>query len=135
MTLIFNEIHILNGLGTTAIVSAADRLITINGKRDSLRKKILPVPYFRATVSYFGLAAYPHPTRSNRWIYFSDWLPNVINQLHGSADLSAFSHSFRAVLNQTIPPALLAQGPSGFHICGYNNQNLPELWYISNIQT
>lgn len=133
MTLIFNEIHIINGLGDTAIVSAADRLISNGGKRDSLRKKIFRIPYLKGTVSYFGLAAYPNPQKQGKWIYFSEFVPSIINQLHGSIHLEMFVHSFKKKLDETIPKNLLKQNPSGFHICGYNSKNLPELWYISNI--
>jgi hypothetical protein len=29
---------------------------------------------------------------------------------------------------------VLAKNASGFHICGYNSNNMPELWYFSNIR-
>ena len=133
MTLILNEIHIIDGLGHTAIVSAADRLITYGGRRNSLRHKVFRIPFMEGTVSYFGLAAYPNPKRKDKWIFLSEIVPNIINQLHESADLETFAKAFREKVTELIPANLLQNNASGFHICGYNSKNLPELWYFSNI--
>lgn len=134
MTLIINEIHLIDGLRKTAIVSAADRLITIGGKHDSHRRKVFKIPFLHATVSYFGLAGFTHP-KSRKNTYFSEWVPNEINKLADCSTLKDLAVAFRKALNETIPANGLKHNPSGFHFCGYNSAGLPELWYLSNIGT
>lgn len=130
MTLILNEIHIHEGLNDSFQVSAADRRITCDNKYDSTREKIFPINYLNATISYFGLAAF---YKNGNLVYFSDWLPNFINQqAKTSTSLQIFSNNLRNELNIEISKDILSKNPSGFHICGYNN-GLPDFWYISNI--
>jgi hypothetical protein len=52
MTLVLNEIYLLNGLGKSFIVAAADRRISKpNGTYDSTRRKLFPIPYLNGAVS------------------------------------------------------------------------------------
>jgi hypothetical protein len=131
MTLILNEVHLLDGLEQTFLVAAADRRISNpDGTYNETRPKLLPIPYFRGAVSYFGLAAIPH---DGKWVYHADWLPNFIGSQGDSPDLETFAKSLRLELNRRIPAGTLKKKASGFHICGFNDDGQPEFWYLSNI--
>ena len=61
MTLITNEIHMLDGFKKTILVFAADRRISkLDGSFDSNRKKLFEIPYLNAGISYF-LRGRPKP--------------------------------------------------------------------------
>jgi hypothetical protein len=66
--------------------------------------------------------------------YLSDWLRNFINNQSEVPDLQTFAENLRVELNKEIPSALLKENASGFHICGYNHQGLPEFWYLTTIE-
>lgn len=131
MTLILNEIHLLDGLNKTVLIAAADRRISKpDGSYEATRKKLFPIPYLNGTISYFGLASvYP----KGEMQYLSHWLPNFINKQSGTPDLETFTENLRDALHQIIPEAALQRHASGFHIAGYNSQGLPEFWHLSNI--
>ncbi|NMB57091.1 hypothetical protein GYA19_04095 [Candidatus Beckwithbacteria bacterium] len=130
MTLIVNEIHILDGFRNTFQLAIADRRITRNGKFDSNRKKILPIPYLKATVSYFGLASF---IKNSKEIYLTDWLLLFIRNNSTINNLKDFSNRLCQLLNKEIDKEILNRNISGFHISGYNNQGFPEFWHFSNI--
>jgi hypothetical protein len=131
MTLITNEIHMLDGFRKTMLVFAADRLISKHdGSYDSIRPKLFRIHNLDGGISYFGLAAV-YPSGSLR--YLSDWLPTFINRNSGLQTLQDFSFRLRDELNQIVPSSVLLANPSGLHICGYNALGLPEFWYITNI--
>ena len=133
MTLILNEIHLLDSLNKTVLVAAADRRISRpDGSHDSTRKKLFHIPYLNGTISYFGLAAFPRK-RKTKPQYLSNWLPNFINKQSDVPDLQTFAQNLRDELHEVIPQAILQTEASGFHICGYNSQGLPDFWYFSNI--
>jgi hypothetical protein len=135
MTLILNEIHLLDGLNKTMLVAAADRRISWPDGLDrppESKPKLFPIPYLNGTISYFGLATFPMEGKT-RSQYLSDWLPNFINKQSEVPDLRTFAQNLRNELHEVIPPASLQKEASGFHICGYNSQGLPEFWYLSNI--
>jgi hypothetical protein len=132
MSLITNEIHILDGFRKTILVFGADRMITTRpgGKFHSLRKKLFRIPYLNAGISYFGLAAvYPN----GREQYLSDWLPSFINRHANTMKLREFAESLQQELNAAIPARVLKANPSGFHICGYRRDGVPEFWFVRNI--
>lgn len=131
MTLILNEIHLLDGLNKTMLVAAADRRISKpDGSYEATRRKLFPIPYLSSTISYFGLASvYPR----GRMQYLSDWLPNFINTQSQVPDLETFAQNLRDALHRVIPQSTLQEHSSGFHIAGYNSQGLPEFWHLSNI--
>jgi hypothetical protein len=130
MSLILNHIIVQNGLNNGFIIAAADRRITKEGKFDSIRKKIFEIPYLNATVSYFGLAQI---YKSNKLIYFSEWLPDFINkQSIISHNIKDFSNNLHLALNNIANKKLLAKYESGFHISGFHN-GYPDFWYFSNI--
>jgi hypothetical protein len=129
MTLLVNEIYIHQHLGHGLIILAADRRVTIDGKFHSNRKKLFRISYLNAGVGYFGLA------QVNNTEFLSGWLPDFIRHACGVKSLEEFSRSLCDELNRKVNKGFLKKAPSGFHICGYNAKNLPELWFISNIQS
>jgi hypothetical protein len=131
MTLVLNEIHLLDGLNRTFLVAAADRRISNpDGSYNDTRPKVLQIPYCRGAISYFGLAAIP---RGGKWTYHAEWLPDFIGQQAASPDLQTFAENLRDELHQRVPRRALRRTPSGFHICGYGEDGLPDFWYLSNI--
>lgn len=131
MTLILNEIHLLRGLRETMLVAAADRRVSkLDGSYDSTRRKLFPISYLNGGISYFGLAmVYP----KGKPQYMSDWLPDFVKRHSSVLDLRSFSESLQEELGRIVPPKVLENIPSGFHICGYNDSGYPDFWYLSNI--
>lgn len=130
MTLILNEIHIQNGLSDTFQIAAADRRITRENKIEPPRKKLFPIKHINSAVSYFGLAAF---RKKGKEIYMSDWLPDFIKKSGQESSLELFANALREALNNEIPKSYRRKYHSGFHLCGYKNDGLPEFWYFSNI--
>lgn len=131
MTLILNEIHILNGLQDSFIVAGADRRITNpDGSYHSSEKKLFNIPYLNGTISFFGLAeVFPGGKRTS----LSTWLPNFINRQSSAKDLLTFCKELWEELNGIVPGSLLDCKVSGFHISGYTREGYPDFWFISNI--
>lgn len=127
MTLLVNEIHIRGHLQRSLIILAADRRITVQGKFHSNRKKLFEIPYLKAGVGYFGLA------QVDQTEFFSSWLPNFIRRTCDAGKLEEFANRLCEELNLSVRKDLLAKSPSGFHICGFNADNYPELWFVRNI--
>lgn len=128
MTLLINEIHAIGSLKTSFILNVADRRLTDKdtGKWHGNHQKIFQIPYLNAGVGYFGVAAV------NNTEYFSSWLPNFINQNVNLETLGQFAHKLRDSLNRTVDKTFLKDRVSGFHICGYNAEHLPEFWIVRN---
>ena len=129
MTLLINEIRLYGNLKRSSVLFAADRRITKEGKFHSNRKKIFKIPYLNAGVGYFGLACL------NPNDYFSSWLPNIIRNNTNIVTLEEFAFRLRDNLNSNVNKTLLIDNHSGFHVCGYNKDNHPELWFIRNIES
>lgn len=132
MTLITNEIHLLDGLNKTMLVFAADGRISdpITGKPLGTRPKLFEIKYLEAGISYYGLADV-FPSGKSRKL--SDWLSGFIRKQTDVSDLGTFAHRLREALHAIIPPPMLQKYPSGFHILGYNADNLPEFWHLTNV--
>ena len=113
------------------IIAVADRRISKqDGSYDSSRRKLFSIPHLNGAISYFGLATvYPrgHPE------YLSNWLPNFINHQSNVSCLKDFAELLLANLNSIVPPSILKDRASGFHICGYNESGYPDFWFLSNI--
>jgi hypothetical protein len=131
MTLIANEIHMLDGFKRTLLVFAADRRLTYpDGSYAGTRQKLFRIPYLDGGVSYFGLAeVYP----KNKKQYLSDWLPDFVNRHAATKSLRDFAFELRDELHSVIPAHILGKTASGFHICGYNSDGLPDFWFLRNI--
>ena len=131
MTLITNEIHMLDGFKKTLLIFAADRRLTNpDGSYAGSKRKLFPIPYLAAGISYFGLAeVFPKRGRG----YLSDWLKDFIIKQSSLKSLRDFAFQLREELHSVIPADILAKNASGFHLCGYSSQGLPEFWFLSNI--
>jgi len=130
MTLILNEIHLQNGMKKTFIIAAADRRISKpNRTFDSIKRKVFPIPYFNGALSYFGLP-FVYPRRNRQ--YLSAWLPGFIRHQSTTDSLQSFAENLRDELNKIVPSNILQKNPSGFHICGYEKNGLPDFYYLSN---
>ncbi len=127
MTLLVNEIHVQGNLQNSFILQVADQRITLKGAFHSNRKKLFRIPYLNAGVGYFGLA------QINSKEFISSWLPNFIRHTAGTKTLEDFSRQLCERLNREVSKTFLAKTPSGFHVCGYNAKNFPELWFVRNI--
>lgn len=131
MTLILNEIHVLGGLEKTMLVAAADRRISkLNGSYDSIRRKLFPIPHLKGAISYFGLA-YVYPKGKAQ--YLSEWLPTFISSQSATSDLGVFCRNLRTALHAVMRKDILRNNASGFHICGYRKDGLPEFWSLMNM--
>lgn len=131
MTLITNEIHMVDGFSRILLIFAADRRLTnLDGSYGGTKQKLFRIPYLEGGVSYFGLATvFPN----NRPRYLSDWLRDFITRHSSVRTLSDFAAELRTGLHEVIPENILSKHASGFHICGYNAQGLPEFWFLRNI--
>jgi hypothetical protein len=129
VTILINEIHIINTVQNGFILHAADRRITLNGKPLRQEKKIFKIPYLNAGVGYFGLADINHKET------FSGWLPNFINKNSDAHTLGQFAERLRDALNRAVNKSMLSNKVSGLHICGYNAENCPEFWIVRNSDT
>src|SRR5713226_2768391 len=114
MTLITNEIHMLDGFRKTLLIFAADRRLThLDGSFAGTRKKLFQIPYLEAGISYFGLAQiYPRGKAQ----YLSDWLPKFIAKHSSIHTLREFAFQLRDELHNIIPGAILEKNHSGFHL-------------------
>lgn len=131
MTLILNQVKFKSNYGDSYWICAADRRLSTYGAFHSTsRKKIFPVKYINATVSYFGLAVWKY---SNKEVYFSDILKNEITKLYKSKDLDDFAINLIESLNKKLPINILKDTPTGIHISGFNKDGIPCFLYSSNI--
>jgi len=132
MTLVLNEIHIINGLENTYMIAAADRRITYPDGRHKNWKKIFNIPYLHGAISYYGLAEFLPKGKKINW-NFTNWLPTFISNNAKVDSVECFALNLRDELNKIVPPTYLKDNPSGFHICGYDNRGYPEFWSLTNI--
>lgn len=127
MTLLVNEIHVPNDLRQSLILFVSDRRITLPGKSPpKFMRKILEVKHLNAGIGYYGLAE----IQPN--VYLSSWLPNFVNHSAETGSLRQLANNLCAELNRQVNKSWLRKLPSGFHLCGYNTDGLPELWHICN---
>jgi len=114
------------------MVAAADRRLSYkNGSYGGTRKKLFQIPYLKGSISYFGLAVLINPDGSE--LFISDLLMAFIRKNSHCDDLPSFSINLRNELSRVVPGNILKQNLSGFHICGYDSNGIPDFWYFSNI--
>ena len=105
MTLVLNEIHILNGLEETFILAAADRKLSFaegaHRPGGDIGKKLFVVPYINGAVSYFGVA---QVMSSSHLPYLDEWLPNFINRNSDIHAISGFAIALQTKLNRLVSP-------------------------------
>ena len=134
MTIVLNEIQLLNGFNHSFIIAAADQRITFtNNKTKWHHKKLHKIPYLNGAISYFGLAQYRDSrSKNDKDFTFTHWLPNYINSNSKYQSLKDFSFALQDELNNLVPKKFTSKYPSGFHICGYNDQGFPDFWVVKN---
>ena len=131
MTLITNEIHMLDGFRNTALIFAADRRLSgMDGSYHGTAQKLFQIPYFRGGISFFGLAEF---TKSRKSCSMSEFLRVFVSHNVSASSLEEFCQRLKSELEGFIPETLLAHQVSGFHVCGYGVNGLPEFWFLSNI--
>ena len=131
MTLVLNEIYVFDGFQQTLMVAAADRRISNpDGSYNSSRRKLFAIPSLRGAVSYFGVAAFPV---QGKLVFLDEWLRSFIRRSRMNT-LNDFAVSLREELHRQVPREVLRIQPSGFHICGYNSSDIPDFWFLSNIE-
>jgi hypothetical protein len=130
MTLILNEIHGMGPNRQPLMIAAADRRISNqDGSYHSSRRKVFRVSKLFGAISSFGLATFPQGSRST---FLSDWLPAFI-QGSAAVTIAGFAQELRDRLNVVVPRRVLLNQPSGFHLCGLDEEGRPDFWFISNI--
>jgi hypothetical protein len=132
MTLVLNEIHMLDGLNDTILIAAADRRISAQGKYYGTARKAFRIPYLNGALLYFGLAVFKD--HSGKLRHLSDWLPAFIRNQSSTRDLRSFCLALQERLELIIPASGLGAQSSGFQICGYNQDFIPEYWLLTNIR-
>lgn len=135
MTLISNEIYLLDNLKNSFIVSSADRRLTYrkvaNPKEKYIsRKKLFKIDYLNSTVSFWGATMLKNEKGDNELL--SDWLPKFIRNRHYHTALLDFAFDLKTELNRRMLKPDLKKEPSGFHFSGLRNDFVPEFIHFSN---
>jgi len=113
------------------MVAAADRrLSNPDGSHYATHKKLLKIPYLKGAISYFGLAAIKRHGKKD--LLISDFLSAFIRNNTSCTDLNSFSANLKGALSNIVTRNILRQCASGFHICGYNKNGIPDFWFFSN---
>jgi len=137
MTLILNEIHLLDGIKNTRIISAADRRFTVPNSNASKTSgyiygpKIFKIEHLNATVSFWG---YAYVKEEGIYKKLFNWLPAFINKSSEIKTLKEFANVLKDRLNSIVPKEEFKKHASGYHFCGYNSDNLPEFYHFSNCE-
>ena len=134
MTLIANEIYLMDGFKDTFIVSYADRQLTYRNEKNPKKKyikgkKLFRIEHLNATVSFWGAT---QVKKNNKFELLSSWLPNYIKKTNQHRTLLEFASSLRNELNKVICKEYLKTEPSGFHFAGINKEGIPEFMHFSN---
>jgi hypothetical protein len=112
------------------IVFAADRRISLGGRRYTDRPKIVPVPTKRAGVGYFGLAAV---SVGGKQRHMDVWLTDFLAANTGLRSLADLATALEMELNRLIPAATREAYISGFHLAGFDANGQPEFWFVRNV--
>ena len=114
-----------------AIVFAADRRISVAGRRQADRSKILTLPGKRAGIGYFGLAELPFkgPQR-----HMDVWLSDFLRAHSALHTLRETAEALVARLNQVVPAPHQRKHVSGFHLAGLASDGQPEFWFVRNVK-
>ncbi len=104
MTLISNEIFLLNTLKESFIICAADTRLTYRKESDPKKKykkgkKIFKIEYLNGTVSFWGATSLIED-RKQKFLW--DWLPNYITKSSNETSLLGFANGLRTELNKKM---------------------------------
>lgn len=135
MTLISNEIFLIDGIDKSIIVSSADTRLTYRTIKDKKKrfksgKKLFKIEYLNATVSFWGSLQIVN--EKSQFELLCDWMPKFIRSRHSHTRLIDFGNDLRDELNKRAIKEHLKLEPSGVHLCGYRNDGVPEFMHFSN---
>lgn len=135
MTLISNEIYLLDPIKGSFIVCCADRRITYRHAKNRKEKytsgkKLFGISYLNATVSFWGATQLGNG--KGKFDLLSDWLPKFITRHHDLTTLLDFATTLRTELNKAMYKQYLRIEPSGFHFAGIRRDGVPEFIHFSN---
>lgn len=127
MTLLVTEFIPLDGMEKSAVVFAADRRISRGGNYYDTQPKLIRIPHLRAGLGYFGLAEVQR-------VPMHDVLRAIIESRRAreASSLQEMADIIAEQLNGRIGPVERRQR-SGLHLAGYGTENLPEFWFIRNV--
>lgn len=131
MTLLATEFHNCDDSANATIVFAADRRISRRGGPASgtavdERRKIFRLPSLNAGIGWYGIADAPEGNTS-------EWLENYVQRDWSGYSLRTFAENLASELNTRVPDDLKRERESGFHIAGFNEDGVPEFWYVRNV--
>jgi len=137
MTLLINDIYTGGDLRDGYILTVADRRISYDKgderhNRPERAKKVFEIPSLNATIGYFGLAYFRSNIRHEP-IPLSPWLKSFIDHYHTAKSIGEFAEALCDKLNSLMEKKDVAKRITGFHICGYNQDDMPEFWVVRNI--
>jgi hypothetical protein len=112
------------------IVFAADRRISLGGRRHAERRKILRVTTKRAGIGYFGLAEL---SVRGRQLHMDVWLADFLEEHSSLRTLRDLAAALEKELNHLVPAATRRAHISGFHLAGFNDRHQPEFWFVRNV--
>lgn len=140
MTLLINDICTAGDLRNGYILTVADRRISYPKDSDGCypnpqhHHKIFKIPDLNATVGYFGLAEYPYAI-NDKYFPLSEWLKTFIGDNRSIKTIEEFARCLCKKLNSSMARKYIKGQESGFHICGYNDNDIPEFWTVYNLKT
>lgn len=117
--------------GSPWVVFAADRRVSLDDKRHTDRRKIIPVPDGRAAVGYFGIACLK--LRGGP-VFLDTWLSDFVNTNRGCSDLVDLAKRLANELNRIVDAGTRSSQASGFHVAGLNGAHQPEFWFVRNVK-
>src|ERR1035437_3605447 len=105
MTLIANEIYLIDGFKDSFIISIADSRLTYQKEKNPKKKyltrnKLFDIKYLNSTVSFWGATLLINERNKN--VLLCDWLPTFITKNSDVMTLLEFSQKLRIELNQRM---------------------------------
>jgi predicted secreted protein len=134
MTLIANELYLIDGFKDTFVVSYADRQLTYRNEKNPKKKyikgrKLFKIEHLNSTVSFWGATLVMKERKTE---LLNSWLPNYIKKSSQHKTLLEFATNLRNELNLVMSKDQLKVEPSGFHLAGISSNGIPEFIHFSN---
>lgn len=131
MTLLYTEISPEFPRRGRCVFFAADRRITVLGRgRPRHYKKLIDIPYLNSALGFFGLAEFKRGQKVYRLV---DYLRDFVRQQHAVRNLTEFAARLADSLNCFVPSSIQRSERSGIHIAGIASRDLPEFWFVRNV--
>jgi len=137
MTLLINDFCMRGDLRDGYILTVADRRLSYDKTHPKHHKpehatKVFEITRLNAAIGYFGLAYFRSNIQHDS-IPLSPWLQSFINHYHIAKTIGEFAEALCDKLNSLMEKKDVEKGITGFHICGYNQDDIPEFWVVRNI--